>query len=179
VRLSADLPVLSERERSCLERYVDLLVETLGERVLEVSVFGSVARGESWPRGMPIRSDLDLLVLTDAPLQQDEIDDLVVATLPLFLECGRQLGPQFRTRQGLAEGSPEFGAGARARRDRSLRRLAPLAPVALEAAVVVPVRRGRVVGVDELGVGLRDVVARCCDERLLVHAVLDASRPGP
>jgi hypothetical protein len=57
---------------------------------------------------MPIRSDLDLLVLTDAPVPQGEIDALVDATLPLFLECGRQLGPQFRTRDGLAAGSSEF-----------------------------------------------------------------------
>jgi predicted nucleotidyltransferase len=108
VRIAADLPLLSDAERSCLERYVDLLVERLGERLLEVSVYGSVARGESWPAGMPIRSDLDLLVLTEKPLAQEEIDALVEATMPLFLECGRQLGPQFRTREGLAEGSPDF-----------------------------------------------------------------------
>jgi hypothetical protein len=66
-----------------------------------VIVFGSVARGESWPRGMPIRSDLDLLVVCDKPLSEERIEELVNATLPLFLECGRQLGPQFRTREGL------------------------------------------------------------------------------
>jgi predicted nucleotidyltransferase len=108
VRVAADLPLLSEAERSCLDRYVDRLIETLGERLLEVSVFGSVARGESWPAAMPMRSDLDLLVLTGEPLAQEEIDALLDATMPLFLECGRQLGPQFRTREGLAEGSPEF-----------------------------------------------------------------------
>jgi predicted nucleotidyltransferase len=108
VRLAAELPVLSDAERSCLKRYLDVLVDALGDRLLEVSVFGSVARGESWPAGMPIRSDLDLLVLTDTPVPQDEIDALVDATLPLFLECGRQLGPQFRTRDGLAEGSAEL-----------------------------------------------------------------------
>jgi predicted nucleotidyltransferase len=108
VRLAAELPVLGEAERSCLERYLDTLVATLGDRLLEVSVFGSVARGEWWPLGMPIRSDLDLLVLTDAQVPQGEIDALVDATLPLFLECGRQLGPQFRTRDGLAAGSREF-----------------------------------------------------------------------
>lgn len=108
MRIAADLPLLSDAERSCLERYLDLLVERLGDRLLEVAVFGSVARGESWPTGMPIRSDLDLLVLTEKPLAQEEIDALVEATMPLFLECGRQLGPQFRTREGLAEGSREF-----------------------------------------------------------------------
>jgi predicted nucleotidyltransferase len=108
VKLPVELPLLTEAERSCLERYLDLLVERLGEQLLEVSVFGSVARGESWPDGMPIRSDLDLLVVTRQPLPTEEVDALVDATLPLFLECGRQIGPQFRTRQGLAEGSPEY-----------------------------------------------------------------------
>jgi predicted nucleotidyltransferase len=110
VKLLAELPILTDAERSCLERYLDVLLDALGEQLLEVSVFGSVARGESWPRGMPIRSDLDLLVLVAAPLPQETIDVLVSATLPLFLECGRQLGPQFRTREGLVEGSPEFRA---------------------------------------------------------------------
>ncbi len=73
-------------------------------------VFGSVARGESWPRGMPIRSDLDLLVICDRLLSDAEVDELVHATMPLFLECGRQLGPQFRTRAGLAK--PESAAFA-------------------------------------------------------------------
>jgi predicted nucleotidyltransferase len=108
MRLAADLPLLSEAERSCLDRYLELLVERLGDRLLEVAVFGSVARGESWPAGMPIRSDLDLLVLTNTPLEQEEIDALVERTMPLFLECGRQLGPRFRTREGLDEGSQEF-----------------------------------------------------------------------
>ena len=108
MKLVAELPTLTDAERSCLERYLDTLLDALGEQLLEVSVFGSVARGESWPAGMPIRSDLDLLVLVAAPLPQETIDALVDATLPLFLECGRQLGPQFRTHEGLAEGSPEF-----------------------------------------------------------------------
>ena len=66
-------------------------------------MFGSVARGESWPRGMPIRSDLDLLVICDRAWSEEEQEELATATMPLFLECGRQLGPQFRTRAGLAE----------------------------------------------------------------------------
>jgi len=85
-----------------------LLLEELGDELDEVIVFGSVARGESWPRGMPIRSDLDLLIICDTPLSEERIEDLVTATMPLFLECGRQLGPQFRTREGLAR--PEGAA---------------------------------------------------------------------
>jgi hypothetical protein len=66
-----------------------------------VIVFGSVARGESWPSGMPIRSDLDLLVVTGSPVPDPTQEKLILATMPLFLECGRQLGPQFRTRESL------------------------------------------------------------------------------
>jgi predicted nucleotidyltransferase len=101
-----DLSVLHEVERSCLARYLDLLVETLGSGLVEVAVYGSVARGETWPRGMPIRSDLDLLVITDEPVPQATVDALVDATMPLFLESGRQLGPQFKAVGEL--GSSEF-----------------------------------------------------------------------
>jgi len=105
-----DLPLLNEAERSCLERYLDVLVDTLGSQLVEVVVFGSVARGESWPRGMPIRSDLDLLVVTDEPLPEDAVEVLIDATLPLFLESGRQIGPQFRTREDLTDPKDERAA---------------------------------------------------------------------
>jgi hypothetical protein len=75
-----------------------------------VIVFGSVARGESWPRGMPIRSDLDLLVITRSPLPESTQEELIHATMPLFLECGRQLGPQFRTRASLERPKDDRGA---------------------------------------------------------------------
>lgn len=97
MKLGADIPLLTNAELSCLERYVDTLAETLGEQLLEVSVYGSVARGETWPSGMPIRSDLDLLVLTSEPVTENTKSDLLDATYPLFLECGRQLGPTFLT----------------------------------------------------------------------------------
>jgi predicted nucleotidyltransferase len=96
VRLAPDLPLLAEAERSCLDRYLALLEETLGDQLLEIAVYGSVARGESWPRGIPIRSDLDLLVLTSKPMPKESVDALVEATMPLFLECGRQLGRSSR-----------------------------------------------------------------------------------
>ena len=88
-----ELPVLSPDERSCLARYVDRWL------------FGSVARGEAWPGGMPIRSDLDLLVVSRESLPGAEVQRLVEETMPLFLECGRQIGPQFRTQAQLAEGA--------------------------------------------------------------------------
>jgi predicted nucleotidyltransferase len=91
------LSILTTTERSTLEAYVGLLRDRLGERLLRVAVFGSVARNERWPAGMPIRSDLDLLVLVAPPLDPEIVQELLDATYPLFLESGRQISPQFRT----------------------------------------------------------------------------------
>jgi predicted nucleotidyltransferase len=91
------LAILTETERRTLDAYVELLHKRLDERLLAVRVFGSVARGESWPQGMPIRSDLDLLVIVREPLEPELQEELVDATYPLFLESGRVIGPQFRT----------------------------------------------------------------------------------
>ena len=93
--------LLTDTERSCLSRYLDVLADNLGDNLDEVIVFGSVARGERWPDGMPIRSDLDLLVLTEKALTESVIQSLVDSTYPLFLECGRPITPQFRTREQL------------------------------------------------------------------------------
>ena len=59
------LRVLDDVERACLLRYIETLVTVLGEDLAAVWLFGSVARDEAWPRGMAIRSDLDLLVVTE------------------------------------------------------------------------------------------------------------------
>ena len=105
-----DLPLLTDGERSCLARYVAVLVGRLGDELEEIVLFGSVARGEAWPKDMPIRSDVDLLVITEAPLHEETTRELLDATLPLFLECGRQLGPQFRTRGQVESPSDEHAA---------------------------------------------------------------------
>ena len=104
-----ELAVLDDVERSALERYVRLLVDELGANLDEIAVFGSVARGERWPAGMPLRSDLDLLVVTREPLSAAAVERLLEATFPLFLESGRQLGPQFRTREQLERPETEQG----------------------------------------------------------------------
>jgi hypothetical protein len=44
------LEILNDVERDCLNRYVALLSDRLGDRLLGVSVYGSVARDEHWPR---------------------------------------------------------------------------------------------------------------------------------
>lgn len=96
-----ELSVLSTVERSCLARYLSLLASTLAGNLRRVVVFGSVARGESWPQGMPIRSDLDLLVVVRRAIEEADVQQLLDATLPLYLECGRQISPQFRTEEQL------------------------------------------------------------------------------
>jgi predicted nucleotidyltransferase len=102
------LHVLDETERRTLAAYVALLRERLGDNLVAIRVFGSVARGERWWPGMPIRSDLDLLVLVREPLAPALQQELLDATYPLFLQSGRQLGPQFRTEgQHLASPSRE------------------------------------------------------------------------
>jgi predicted nucleotidyltransferase len=106
--MSEPLEILSEVERRTLDDYVALLRERLGENLVSIRVFGSVARGERWWPGMPIRSDLDLLVLVREPLAPALQQELLDATYPLFLQSGRQLGPQFRTEgQHLASPSRE------------------------------------------------------------------------
>ena len=67
------LPLLTPIEQSCLSRYVGLLDGTLKHNLLRVVVFGSVARAESWPRGMPIPSDLDLLFVTQSAVAEEVV----------------------------------------------------------------------------------------------------------
>jgi predicted nucleotidyltransferase len=92
---------LSAHERECTERWCELLRERLGPRLLEIRLFGSAARGEMWPTRSPMHSDIDLLVLTADELGEELEDELGSETYALFLECGRQISPQFRTRAWL------------------------------------------------------------------------------
>jgi predicted nucleotidyltransferase len=101
-----ETPHLSELERDCLSRYLTLLAESLGAELEAVWLFGSAARGEAWWPGMPIRSDIDVLVVTRSPVAESQQEELVNATYPLLLECGRQIGPQFRTEAEFAAEPP-------------------------------------------------------------------------
>ena len=93
----AETPHLSEAERSSLERFAATLVDELGDELEALWLFGSSARGDRWPDGLPMRSDLDLHVVTAKPLPAANVDALVSATYPLFLESGTQIDAQFRT----------------------------------------------------------------------------------
>lgn len=96
------MAALSPTEQSCVRRYLDTLADRLGADMEEVWLFGSAARGDMWS-GMPNRSDIDLLVITAGPIPERTREDLINETFPLFLECGRQIDPQFLTREWFAE----------------------------------------------------------------------------
>ena len=99
---------LTDGERDCVRRYLALLRERLGPELVRVVLFGSAARGDMWEAGSPMHSDIDLLVVTATPLAEAAAEELVNETYPLYLECGRQIGPQFRTERSL--GSEAFAA---------------------------------------------------------------------
>lgn len=105
-----ELRLLSSVERWCLSRYLDQIASTLGDNLQRAVVFGSVARGESWPQGMPIRSDLDLLIVVRDDIAEQHVQKLLDATFPLYLECGRQISPQFRTEEQLQADDERSGA---------------------------------------------------------------------
>lgn len=92
---------LTEVEKDCLRRYLSTLTERLGSNLVEVWLYGSVARGDMWS-AMPNRSDIDLLVVTKSPVDGRSREELINETLPLFLECGRQIDPKFHTVAWLA-----------------------------------------------------------------------------
>jgi predicted nucleotidyltransferase len=78
-----------------------LLQERLGSELERVVLFGSAARGDMWDAGSAMHSDIDLLVVMRTQLREAAAEELVNETYPLYLECGRQIGPQFRTRESL------------------------------------------------------------------------------
>ena len=48
-----------------------------------------------WPAHMPMNSDIDLLVITESEISSQTQEALLNETYPLYLECGRQISPQF------------------------------------------------------------------------------------
>jgi hypothetical protein len=100
---------LTADERACVLSYLELVGRRLGARLLEVHLFGSFACGDAWSARSPMHSDVDLLILCTERPSADEIAELNDATYPIFLECGRQLAPQFRTREALESPTTDIG----------------------------------------------------------------------
>lgn len=109
--MSSDaLAALNDVEQACVEQYLETLAANLGSNLHAVWLFGSVARQDLWPAWMPMRSDVDLLVLTHTSVPPEQAQRLVDATYPLYLASGRQISPQFWTRQRFE--APEEGRAA-------------------------------------------------------------------
>jgi predicted nucleotidyltransferase len=94
---------MNDIERDCLGRFCGVLRARLGDRLVEVRMFGSTARDDMWASNSPMHSDIDLLVITRAVVPEDEQEQLLNETYPLYLECGRQLSPHFFSQHRLAE----------------------------------------------------------------------------
>jgi hypothetical protein len=91
------VPSLTQRERECVDRFYALLEKRLGERLLEVRMFGP---------------ELDLLVVTRDEPSSTEQEELIDETYPISLECGRQISPHFFSERKLKmpddEGTRDF-----------------------------------------------------------------------
>jgi predicted nucleotidyltransferase len=121
------MAALTETERDCLDRYTALLAARLGDRLVEIRMFGSAARGDMWGAHSPMHSDVDLLVVTTAAVPAAEQEYLLNETYPLYLECGRQLSPQFYTEERLAAPGDERTRAFLARIARDVRVVWPAA----------------------------------------------------
>lgn len=101
--MTAPVPLAhsSDVERACVERFITVLRDACDVR--EVWLFGSFARGDAWSRRMPMNSDIDLFVVTQTEPTAERREAILNETYPLYLECGRQLSPQFWTADKLAD----------------------------------------------------------------------------
>jgi predicted nucleotidyltransferase len=86
---------LDDRARAALDSYLELLARHFGERLRRVELFGSAAREDMWSEHQPFRSDIDILVVVDSEVGEAESEALTDATYPLFLDCGKQISPNF------------------------------------------------------------------------------------
>lgn len=94
---------LSETEQACLQRYCDHLCRELADPLLAIILVGSAARGDMWPADSPMHSDIDLVVVTDRSLDEATRGRLLEPTYELFLQCGRQISPQWLEQRRLRE----------------------------------------------------------------------------
>src|SRR5215510_14167665 len=85
-------------EADCVRRFLAAVREALGDGLVELWLFGSFARGDVWRATLPMHSDIDVLIVSASDVEPRLRQSLIDATYPLYLECGRQLSPQFWSR---------------------------------------------------------------------------------
>jgi hypothetical protein len=85
---------LSEKEQDALRAYVNMLQERFGQRVLEVMLFGSKARGEA-----QAGSDVDVAVVLDEATAHD-LSQVRGLAFDIWLAYGVFLSVRAMSRQG-------------------------------------------------------------------------------
>lgn len=118
-----ELAHLDATERHCVRRYILALVARLGDNLVEARLFGSASRGDMWSSRFPINSDIDLLVLTRTMAPREIEEELINETYPLYLECGRQIAPQWRTIEEWSSPPDERAMAFKLRVDEDSRKL--------------------------------------------------------
>ncbi len=94
---------LSQLEWRCIECLVRTVADHASDRLAEVWLYGSAARGDMWAAFWPMRSDIDLLIVTSAQVSSEVEDAVRLATYELFLEGGRRIDAPIRTLAQLRE----------------------------------------------------------------------------
>ena len=123
--MSDPLEHLNELERRCVISFVGRLAERLEGNLREIWLFGSFARGDPWGPNSPMSSDIDLLILTGEAVPEAVQESLINETYPLYLECGRQIAPQFKTDLGFQNPRDEVGRAFKERVTAEGRRVHP------------------------------------------------------
>ena len=87
---SGCLDVREDRIEAPLHVVRQLEGARLGAKLRRVVLFGSAARGDMW-RAMPIRSDIDLLVLTEGDVDEADQDFRASVEVPLDVEGAKKM----------------------------------------------------------------------------------------
>jgi hypothetical protein len=88
-----NLQLLSGADFSALQTLVGLLQTRFGTQLRDVILFGSTARGEATPQ-----SDIDVLIILDAPTAQDQ-SDARGSSFDVWMETGVFLPVHFMSQQ--------------------------------------------------------------------------------
>ena len=96
---------LSEVEKDFVRRYFTIVSNSLEDNLHEIWLYGFCAHGDIWGQKSPMHSDIDVLFLAAARLEDGVIESLVNETYPLFLEFGWQISPRFQTCASFYESS--------------------------------------------------------------------------